>query len=156
MRLTSIPVETNFSLPNNYKPEIGKGVQISPGNDALIFAYGPQMLTNAINASRIIKEQMDLNIGVINMPWLNKVNSEWFYDLLKSVNNIFCVDNHYSIGGLNDRISSLISSSNISLNTKLTSISIEEIPVCGTNDEIMKFHKLDSESIAAKIRSVMS
>lgn len=155
IRLSSIPVITNFTLPKEYKPELGKGVQVVPGNDALIFAYGPQMLTNAVNAAQKIKETAGINLGVINMPWLNIIDSEWLYDLLQSVDNIFCIDNHYSIGGLNDRISSEINSFKIKLDINLSSISLNKIPVCGTNDEIMKFHKLDTDSIVNKIKSVL-
>ena len=35
------------------------------------------------------------------------------------------------------------------------SLGLDEVPACGTNDEIMSFHGLDSQSIAAKIKSVM-
>ncbi len=154
IRLMSLPVVTNFNLPNNYKPELGKGVQISQGEDALIFTYGPQMLTNAIAAADELENLMGIKVGVINMPWLNIVNYEWLYETTKSVNNIFCIDNHYKIGGLGDRIAATISSFK-NLNINQTFIGLDEVPACGSNDEIMSFHGLDSQSIFEKIKSVM-
>jgi len=70
------------------------------------------------------------------------------------VNNIFCIDNHYKIGGLGDRIAATISSFK-NLNINQTFIGLDEVPACGSNDEIMSFHGLDSQSIFEKIKSVM-
>ena len=154
IRLVSLPVVTNFDLPKDYKLELGKGVQIIPGEDALIFAYGPQMVTNAVAAAVGLESSMGIKIGVINMPWLNIVDSQWLYDMIRPVKNVFCIDNHYKIGGLADRIATELARFE-TLNIKLTAIGLDEVPACGTNDEIMSFHGLDSHGIAAKIKSIM-
>jgi len=151
IRLMSLPVVTNFSLPDNYAPQVGKGIQIAPGGDALIFAYGPQMLTNAVAAVADIKNSTGLDVGVINMPWLNTIDSTWLRSTVKSVPHIFCIDNHYEIGGLSDRMASMISCDS-EINVNLTSIGLGEVPACGTNEEIIGFHRLDVGNIGRTVK----
>jgi len=155
IRLMSLPVATNFSLPGDYQPERGKGVQIISGEDALVFAYGPQMLTNAVAAAKELDESLGIKVGVINMPWLNTVDSEWLQRVLKSTAMVFCIDNHYRVGALSDRLAATIMSIE-SLSVKLISIGLDEVPACGTNDEIMSFHRLDRQSIAEQIKLAFS
>jgi transketolase len=150
IRLMSLPVVTNFSLPDDYVPQVGKGIQVTPGSDALIFAYGPQMLTNAVAASADIKHTSGLDVGVVNLPWLNTIDSAWLTSTIQTVPHIFCIDNHYAIGGLGDRMASVISS-DPNINVILTSIGLNEVPVCGTNDEIVEFHGLSSDKLASSI-----
>ena len=154
MRLTSLPVTTNFELPVEYTPQLGKGIQILSGQDHLIFAYGPQMLTNAVDAALELKKSRGLDIGVVNLPWLNNIEKSWLNGISKSTSNIFCIDNHYTIGGQCDRIASIISS-NSSINVNVISIGLNEIPACGTNDEIMNFHKLDKRGIIESIEATL-
>ncbi len=154
IRLTSLPVVINFSLPESYAPEIGKGVKILSGEDAIIFSYGPQMLTNAVTVAKNIKESLGLEIGVVNFPWLNTIDQEWLKGVIDATKHIFCIDNHYSIGALSDRIASIISS-DPSLQVCLKTIALDEIPACGTNDEILSFHGLDIESIEKVIKNTL-
>ena len=69
------------------------------------------MLSLAIEASDSIKEDCAIDIGVINMPWLNYIDKEWFIKLVDSKSIIFSIDNHYRIGALGDRISAIVASS---------------------------------------------
>lgn len=154
IRLMSLPVVTNFSLPDGYVPERGKGVQILPGKDALIFSYGPQMLTNAVGVALDLKESSNLEIGVINLPWLNTIDEGWIKGILKTSKHIFCIDNHYSIGAQSDRIASIVAADS-SLGVSLTAIGLNEVPACGTNEEIMNFHGLDQEGIKKAVKDIL-
>jgi len=154
IRLMSLPIVTNFILPENYQLQVGVGVQVASGSDALIFTYGPQMLVNAVAAASDIRKSLGINVGVINMPWLNKVDIEWFHETVKLVKHIFCIDNHYAIGGLSDRIAALVAS-NPKLDVTLTAIGLSEVPSCGTNDEIMGFHGLDVQGIRSVLENTL-
>jgi transketolase len=150
IRLCSLPVEIPYTLPIGYKPEIGKGHEIISGDDVAIVAYGPVMLTNAVHASKILEEQYSVNCKVINMPWLNHVNIDWFNEYFLNLRTVICIDNHYKIGGLYDRLNDALNNApEIKLN--LVSLSVEEIPFCGTNDEVLKAHKFDILSMVKKV-----
>lgn len=154
IRLMSLPVQTNFKLPESYQPKYGQGVQILPGRDNLIFAYGPQMLTNAVDAALELQRKRGLDIGVINLPWLNSIDKVWLKQSLDLTNNIFCLDNHYTIGGQSDRVSSIVAS-DPSIKVNVISIGLNEIPACGTNNEIMDKHGLDAKGITQSIESTL-
>ena len=151
LRLNSLPNVMNFQLSDDYRPEVGKGVVIKEGKEILIFSYGPQMLNNAVETALKLEEEIDLKVGVVNLPWLNKIDEVWLIDLLESVEHVFCIDNHYSIGGQGDRLAAVIAQAK-NLETRLTKIALNEIPVCGTNDEIMSYHGFDIPGLIHQIK----
>jgi transketolase len=154
IRLTSLPVQTNFTLPSGYVPIKGQGVEIIEGSDAVIVTYGPQMLTNAVSASFNIKEVMGLAIGVINFPWLNFVDVAWLSGKLSLVPHVICIDNHYSVGALSDRFAIAIANDS-KISASLTTIGLTDIPICGTNDEILNFHGLSVDAITSHLSTVL-
>ena len=146
MRLTSLPVVTNFNLPSSYQSVVGQGVQLLSGRENMIIAYGPQMLTTAMTVAKNIKKNLGLEIGVVNLPWLNEIDLVWLNHLLNPVKQLFVIDNHYEIGGLGDRISSAIASES-TIDVNVTCIGLKDVPACGTNDEILHFHGLDVDGV---------
>jgi transketolase len=147
LRIISIPTEIDFSLPEGYCPEFGRGVEIKAGEGATIITYGPVMLANACKASAILYERYSVRVSVNNLPWLNFVDSNWIDEISDKIKIIVSIDNHYEHGAQGDRIATAISNSNKN-NVKYFNISIKEIPACGTNKEILQYHSLDPESIA--------
>lgn len=154
MRLFSLPSILNFKLPDSYSPEVGKGIAVKSGKDALIFAYGPKMLSIAVDVANSINAEFGQNIGVINLPWLNKIDKEWFFETIAGCNAIFSIDNHYRIGGQGDRLASVLSER--AGDQILHSFALDEVPVCGTNDEILETHGLDVDSISKSIIAVLN
>lgn len=146
IRLVSIPTNINFELPN-YVPKKGIGLTIKKGIDIAIFSYGPTMLVESIKAASLIENNSKFTVEVINMPWLNFIDKDWFLNEVKNFKFVFSVDNHLRIGGLGDRISELISTNSIKNLIKFHKISLDEIPKSGSNSEVLSFHKLDSQSI---------
>lgn len=155
IRLCSLPTELPFELPTDYIPRLGRGVKLTEGKDAAIIAYGPTMLSSAVHAARKLKSEYKINVQVINLPWLNEVDFEWLEDALQGCSIIFSVDNHYLIGGSGDRIANSMAT-RFTDNKRLVRIALEEIPVCGTNSEILDAHELSSESLVKRMLAAMS
>src|SRR3972149_99761 len=103
LRLSIFPSPGPLSLPDNYSLEYGNGTVMSDGRDAVIFAYGPVMLHEALLASRLLSES-DISLKVVNMPWLNRVNREWLEEVTGESRFIFVMDNHSASGGLGGAI----------------------------------------------------
>ena len=80
LRLSIFPSPGPLNLPDSYRLELGKGVVLECGKDAVIFAYGPVMLHEALLASRLLSNS-NISLKVVNMPWLNRVNREWLEDV---------------------------------------------------------------------------
>ena len=56
---------------------------MTEGEDAVLFSYGPVMLTQAVKAAELLKEEHGLGLRVINLPWLNHVNADWLRSIVE-------------------------------------------------------------------------
>jgi transketolase len=148
MRLVSIPVELEFILPETYRPVFGQGVSIHPGDDAIIVGYGPVMLNEAVKAARLLRDQ-GLGLNVVNLPWLNHVDEAWLKRTVAGRRAMFTLDNHYVVGGQGQMIAAAIA--RLGLAIPIQSFGVEDLPVSGANDEVLRHHRLDAESLADAI-----
>jgi len=155
LRLVSLPWVIPFELPSDYKPQLGKGVVLTEGKDAVLITYGPVLLSAAVQAAQSLSKESGLLVKVINLPWLNNIDAKWLIHELETCAKIFSLDNHYLVGGQGDRIAEIIAKEALS-EKKLFRVGISEIPACGTNPEILKVHGLDSASIIAVIRAELN
>ena len=73
------------------------------GQDAVLFAYGPVMLNEALVAAEILHEQ-NFSLKVINLPWLNRIDQNWFEESIADCETVFVLDNHSQFGGLGDQV----------------------------------------------------
>ena len=72
------------------------------GHDAVLLAYGPVMLNEAMVAAETLQEQ-NVSLKVVNMPWLNRIDDEWFARIVADFDTVFVLDNHSQYGGLGDQ-----------------------------------------------------
>ena len=157
IRLVSIPWGTPFELPSGCGLEKGKGVELLPGTEGIVFSYGPVMLSEACKASVILKETCGLSVAVINFPWLNVVDEKWLKESLKDFKVIFTLDNHYIKGGQGEMLLAKMAEFNIlESDVNVHRFGIVDTPPCGGNQEVLTSLRLDAESLAAEIRKVMT
>lgn len=154
LRLVSVPVALPYTLPRGYKPERGRGVPLTQGSDVAIIAYGPVMLCAAVNAANRLAEKHGVSVMVINLPWLNEIDSLWLNSSLGAIKCWISIENHYGIGGQGDRIAEAMCSTGIE-SSRLHRIALDQVPACGTNTEVFEFHGFDPASIAKKIAGLL-
>jgi transketolase len=145
MRLVSIPVELEFATPEPFRPVLGQGVSVRSGGDAILFSYGPVMLNEAVKAARLL-EKHGIALEVVNMPWLNRVDEGWLRTVIGAHRAVFTLDNHYTAGGQGETIAAAVAA--LGLGVPVHRFGLTEIPVSGTNDEVLRRHRLDAESLA--------
>jgi transketolase len=119
----------------------GRGSVLHEGSDAVLFAYGPVMLHEALTAA----EKLGTRIQVVNMPWLNRVDTSWLADLVDLFEEIFVLEDHAPVGGLGDTLRRALQG------RAVTVFGIEGWPACGTPSEALRFHGLDGASLADRI-----
>ena len=119
----------------------GRGAVLHEGSDALVFAYGPVMLHEALMAA----ESLDGRLQVVNMPWLNRVDREWLAEVTEPFAELFVVEDHAPIGGLGDALRRALDGRTV------TVFGVEGWPACGTPLEALRFHGLDGSSLADRI-----
>jgi transketolase len=140
LRLAIGPSPRSIELPGS-AANPGRGTVLREGSDALLFAYGPVMLHEALNAA----EALGTRVQVVNMPWLNRVDSDWLVELAEPFGEIFVVEDHAPVGALGDSLRRHLDG------RPVTVFGVEGWPACGTPTEALRFHGLDGASLADRI-----
>ena len=151
MRLAISPSPRKIPLPEDYQFAFGKGTVILDGQDAVLLAYGPVMLNEAMIAAEALHGQ-NLSLKVVNLPWLNRINEDWFIEIVAAFETVFVLDNHSQFGGLGDQVLNTAQKLDELRSKRYLKFAINEYPACGTPPEVLAYHKLDGKSIAASIR----
>ncbi len=146
------PSPRKIQLPENYKLTLGKGVALTEGKNAVLFAYGPVMLHEALLASELLAER-GVTLKVINLPWLNRVDAQWLEETIKPYELVFILEDHHPAGALYEHMLGLLASSRSHplANRRVVQFAVEGWPACGTPQEALKHHRLDGASLAERI-----
>jgi transketolase len=137
--------ETIFKDEEDAKFEFGKARILKEGKDLTILATG-ELVPEAIKASAILKEN-GIDAEVISMPTIKPIDEE---AVINSNDFIVSLEDHNIIGGLGGALSEVIAT--YGLNKKLLKIGInDEFGISGKAEELLKYYKLDGESVAKRI-----
>lgn len=150
LRLVSLPLDIFYQLPQDYELKLGRGVTLTKGQDAVLFSYGPVMLSQAYAASKLLARQ-GIGLKVVNLPWLNRLDSTWLKELVQGCRWVFTLDDHDVIGGQGDMILSCLAQLDFVNGPRARKFGVLGIPICGTNDEVLKAHHLDAPSLNEEI-----
>lgn len=150
LRLIIGPSPRAIELPTNYTLTLGCGITLVSGSDAVLFAYGPVMLHEALLAADILREN-NFHLKVVNMPWINRVNTTWLCDVIGTCRAIYVLEDHASVGGLGDTLLNALAASGLNLARHFEKLAVEGYPAWGTPSEVLKYHGLDGDSLAARI-----
>mgnify|MGYP001162296043 CR=1 FL=1 len=144
IRITSIPFKELSFMTFDNELSYGQGYIVQKGHDLAIFSYNPYMLDECIRASQLLEEH-NISAKVINLPWLNYIDKHWFYNVTKGIDKIFTVEDHMIFTGLGSYINTQINDKNI------TNIGMTDIPVNGSNNDALKYHRLTAKDLVNKI-----
>jgi len=150
LRLVIGPSPRAIVLPDDYVLSPGRGVSLTAGDDALLFAYGPVMLHEALLAAELLAER-GLGLRVVNMPWLNRVDPRWLAELTAPYEHLFVVEDHAPIGALGDALLRVLVARQSLGSRTFDSFAVDGYPACGTPQEALRFHRLDGGSLASRV-----
>ena len=154
IRLVSIPVSVPFELPSDHKVVLGKGTEIADGSDVTIISYGPVVLTEAYHALSALARR-SISAKLVNLPWLNRIDTDWLCETVRGMDWVFTIDNHYLSGGQGQLVASLLAQSNMRPLPRVHCFGVEDIPVCGTNEEVLRAHGMTADLIADRIAGII-
>ena len=146
IRLAIGPSPRRIELPERWRLEVGRGTVLREGADALLLAYGPVMLHEALTAAEALGS---LSVQVVDMPWLNRVDAEWLSELAGQFADVFVVEDHAPVGALGDAVRRALEGRPVNV------FGVEGWPACGTPTEALRFHRLDGASLADRISAVV-
>ena len=156
LRLVSVPWPVPFELPVGYRLEPGRGVALTEGEDAILFAYGPVMLSQAFKAAELLREGQGFGVRVVNLPWLNFVDSDWLGAEIAGIRNVITLDDHYVAGGQGEMLAARLAHLGLGPGTRIRQFGVRTIPECGQNDEVLRAHRLDGESLAEDVAAELA
>lgn len=152
IRMVIGPSPRRITLPEDYRLMRGSGVTLLEGSDAVVFAYGPVMLHEALLAAESLANE-DVGVKVINMPWLNRVDTDWLAGVIDTCKRVFVVEDHSPVGGLGDNLLNAMAAKGLVDGRRFEKLAVDGVPACGTPPEALRHHGLDGESLAQRIRA---
>ncbi len=150
IRLAIGPSPRRIELPAAGRLEPGRGTTLLDGDDALVLAYGPVLLHEALTAAEALRAQ-GTRVQVVNMPWLNRIDPDWLADTVSPFEDVFVVEDHAPVGALGDALLRELARASLLDGRAVAVFGVEGWPACGTPPEALAFHGLDGASLAARI-----
>ena len=127
--------------------EIGKGIQIGKGTDATIFATG-DLLSEALKAQKLLKKA-NYDVRVVDIHTIKPIDEELIIKCAQETNKLYSLENHSITGGWGTAIAEVLCDK---YPHQLTRFGMEnEFGRSGTPADLLKYYKLDAESIVNKI-----
>jgi transketolase len=151
LRFVNVPLDLPYRLPASYTLQAGRGITLRDGADVALIGYGPLLMTNAWHAADTLAAA-GLRAAVINLPWLNRIDDAWVAGTLARFPAVITLDNHYVTLGQGVMIGAALARTGV--RAELRSIGLTDVPVCGSNAEVLAHHGLDAASIAQAVLSV--
>jgi transketolase len=142
IRLAIGPSPRRIELPDDKLAQVGRATILRTGDDALVLAYGPVMLHEALTASELLAGELE--VAVANMPWLNRFDEDWLEEV-DSYESVFVLEDHAPVGALADGLRRALD------DKRVIAFGVEGWPACGTPVEALRFHRLDGGSLAERI-----
>src|SRR5207244_258395 len=96
-----------------------------------------------------------ISLKVVNLPWLNTVDTAWLHETVEGYPLVVTLDNHYVRGGQGEMVLSQVTRLGLPSPPRGLQLGVRAIPACGTNDEVLLHHGLDAASIADTIASAL-
>ncbi len=149
IRLTSLPWDVDYRLPEGYRPKAGQGATLLDGEDVAVIGYGPVLLGAAVQAAKSVAGSGGVRAKVINLPWLNCVDGEWLKEALRGFRKVVALDNHYLRGGQGDVIAKALAESGMGIQYR--QLGVAGIPPSGTNQQVLQALNLDAAAIGRAI-----
>src|SRR4051794_3368894 len=152
IRLVSVPWALGFDPPEVEALRPGQGTVLREPGQVLLVAAGPVMVASAWRAAGVLAEY-GVEAGVVSMPWLRAVDGSWVADVADNA-PIVTLDNHYLTGGLGDAVLAALAADAPGAAARLHKIGVDEVPKSGENNEVLRAHRLDGDSIAERVRDL--
>ncbi|HIT86061.1 MAG TPA: transketolase family protein [Candidatus Ornithomonoglobus intestinigallinarum] len=136
---------------DDYKFELGKGVELREGNDAAIIATG-LMVGEAVKAHDMLKAE-GINARVINIHTIKPIDEEIIIKAAKETGAIVTAEEHYIMGGLGSAVSEVVCA-NAPAPVKI--IGTDRYGKSGKPQELFEEYGLTAENIVSKVKDAMA
>jgi transketolase len=109
------------------------------------------MVAEALRAAEKLAAD-GVSFGVVNLPWLNRVDEAWLAELASRSPVLVTLDNHFRAGGQGEKVLAALAQGNVRPMPRCLAVGLERVPPSGRNDEVLAALRLDAEGVARRIR----
>ncbi len=150
LRFGRLAVPTIFG--DDYKFEIGKGVQLADGNDVTIIATG-LMVPYATEAKTILAE-MGISARVVNIHTIKPIDAEIITKAAKETGAIVTAEEHNIIGGLGSAVAEVLAEN---YPVPMERVGTRDVfGRSGVPSKLFEIYGLDTKTIVEKAKAVVS
>lgn len=136
---------------DDYKFEIGKGVQLREGTDVTIIATG-LMVAEALEASETLKEE-GINARVINMATIKPIDEEIVLKAARETGAIVTAEEHSVVGGLGSAVCDVVCEK---CPVPVLKVGVQDtFGSSGPAVEVLEKYGLRAKDIVAKVKAVL-
>ena len=136
----------------NYKFEIGKGVELKEGKDVTIIATG-LMVNEALIAAENLKAE-GIDARVINMATIKPIDKDIVIKAAKETGVIVTAEEHSVIGGLGSAVADVVCEN---YPVPVLKVGVEDkLGASGPAVEMLKIYGLTAENIAKKAKAAVA
>ncbi|MFP4105535.1 MAG: 1-deoxy-D-xylulose-5-phosphate synthase [Phycisphaerae bacterium] len=134
--------------------ELGKARTIAEGKDATLLCYGTTV-EPALRAARILREEEDLQVSVVNARFAKPLDSALIGKLIASGKPILCIEDHSTIGGFGSGVMEMAANRGLDAsNVRLLGLPDRFIKH-GSRDVQLTEVGLDATNISATIKEMI-
>jgi transketolase len=112
------------------------------------------LLPEVWRAAEILSKQ-GIELSIVNLPWLNQVDYDWLRGVVARTRAIFTLDNHLVKSGQGRMIAAAVAGLQLQPAPSVASFGLTDFPACGQNDEVLRAHGLDAESLATAFIKIL-
>jgi transketolase len=134
LRFVSVPWELGFEPPDAPPLRRGRGTVLRADGDVVLVCTGPVLASQAYAVDAA---------AVVLLPWLRDVDGAWLEEVAGD-RRIVVLDNHWIRGGQGDAVQAAV-------RRPVTIFGVDRVPECGTNDEVLRAHGLDTASLVERL-----
>lgn len=136
---------------DDYKFELGKGVQLVDGSDATIIATG-LMVQEAVKAAEILKAD-GISARVVNIHTIKPIDEEIVIKAAKETGAIVTAEEHYIMGGLGSAVTEVVCA-NAPCPVKI--IGTDRFGKSGKPAELFEEYGLTAANIVKQVKAVIA
>lgn len=153
LRMASLPVVMDYAWPEATRPEVGQGVTLREGADAVLIGSGPVLLAQAVRAAGLLADA-GLSLKVIDLPWLNRVDEAWLAEAVGGSRLLVTLDDHYVDGGQGEKVLAALARAGRAM--PVIQLGLHDVPPCGQPAEVLERLGLDAEGIARAVKAKLA
>jgi transketolase len=149
LRLSRAPVPIIFD--DSYNFEIGKGVQLTEGNDVTIVATG-YMVQKSLMAAEELKSR-GINARIINIHTIKPIDKELLIKCAKETGAIVTAEEHNIIGGLGSAVAEVLIKE---CPVPMDFVGVEDqFAESGDYEKLLEKYGLSAQNIVSKVEGII-